>query len=462
MAELDAAALAELLDRRGLRAHFMGVGGAGMAPLATIAADRGWAVDGCDLGESGVTRDLVGHGVPVAFGHDPSHVATADLLVASSAVPADAPEMAAAHARGIPIVKRAVLTGAMTYRARALCVAGTHGKTSTTSMAAVLLLGAGVDASVLVGAPVEGIGVGGRAGKDDVLVVESDEFDRSFLSFRSQVAVVLNVEADHLDYYRDVDEIEDAFRAFLRGAPAAIIGADDPGAMRVAPPGAVTFGFGEGADWRAVDVLADAVGSGFIARGPGGREIPVRLAVPGRHNVANALAAIAGVDALGVDPGRGLQKLASFRGAARRFELKGEVGGVAVYDDYAHNPAKVRAALEGARQRTSGRLWCVFQPHTFSRTATLFDDFAAAFGEADRVLVLPIYSPVGRERPMPEMTSARLVAAMEHEGACTVAGFDEAAEVVAHDARPGDLVMTVGAGDVTLLAPRIVARLAAR
>jgi UDP-N-acetylmuramate--alanine ligase len=464
--ELDADDLARRLGQPGLRAHFVGVGGAGMAPLASIVAARGWRVSGCDLGVSDVTRELQAGGIPVAQGHDPSHVAEAELVVASSAVPADAPEVAAARAAGLPIVKRAALTGGLTRTARALCVAGTHGKTTTTSLAAVMLLGAGVDASVLVGSAVPGIGVGGRSGGADVLVVESDEFDRSFLNFRPYVALVQNVEADHLDYYGDLAAIDEAFRAFLALVPPggrAIVGRDDAGAMRVAPPDATTFGLGEGADWRAIDLRQNEVGgTDFAVAGPGGRRFSIRLAIPGEHNVRNALAAAAAIDALGVDPAVGAAALADFRGPRRRFELRGEVGGVAVYDDYAHNPTKVRAALAGARTRTPGRLWCLFQPHTYHRTWSLFDDFARSFGEADRVLVLPIYSPAGREQPIPEVSSERLVAAMGHASASAVGSFDEAIEAVVADARPGDLVVTMGAGDVTRLAPALVERLAGR
>jgi len=325
---------------------------------------------------------------------------------------------------------------------------------------------AGVDASVLVGGAVPGIGVGGRSGRADLLVVESDEFDRSFLSFRPYVAIVQNVEADHLDYYGDLAAIEAAFRAFLALVPPggrSIVGLDDPGAMRVAPPDATTFGLAEGADWRATELRPNEVGgTDFELIAPGRRRLSARLAMPGEHNVRNALAAAAALDALGVDPASGLAALADFPGPRRRFELKGEVGGVAVYDDYAHNPTKVRAALAGARTRTRGQLWCLFQPHTYHRTWSLFDDFARSFGQADRVLVLPIYSPAGREEPIPEVSSERLVAAMRHRSARAVGSFDEAAELVAAEARPGDLVVTMGAGDVTRLAPAIVARLAAR
>jgi UDP-N-acetylmuramate--alanine ligase len=464
--DLDARELARMLGQPGLRAHFVGIGGAGMAPLASIAADRGWTVSGCDLGSSVVTRELGERGIAVAQGHDPSHVADAQLIVASSAVPPDAPEMAAARAGGVPIVKRAALTGGLTRLARAVCIAGTHGKTSTTSLTAAMLLGAGVDASVLVGAPVPGIGVGGRSGRSDVMVVESDEFDRSFLNFRPYVAVVLNLEPDHLDYFGDLAAIDEAFRQFLALVPPggrAIVAADDPGAQRVAPPDATTFGLTEAADWRAVDVRANDVGgSDFRIDAPSGRHIPVRLAIPGLHNVRNALAAAAACDALGVDPARGVPALETFLGARRRFELKGDVGGVAVYDDYAHNPAKVRAALAGARTRTRGRLWCLFQPHTFHRTASLFEDFARSFAEADRLVLLPIYSPAGREPPMPEMTSERLAAATGHPAVATVPSFEAAADLVTAEARPGDLVITMGAGDVTLLAPILLERLSAR
>jgi UDP-N-acetylmuramate--alanine ligase len=466
VAELDAAALAALLAQPGVRAHFVGVGGAGMAPLATIARDRGWTVSGCDLGTSETVRQLVEGGIAVAHGHDAAHVADAELLVISSAVPNDAPEVAAARAAGLPIVKRAVLTGALTRASRAICIAGTHGKTTTTSMTAALLLAGGIDASVLVGGVVPGIGVGGRNGQDDVMVVESDEFDRSFLNFRPYVAVVTNIEADHLDYYGSLAAIEDAFTRFLALIPPggrAIVCRDDPGAMKLAPPDATTYGFHDEADWRALGARTNEIGGmSFELAGPNGLRLPVDLAVPGRHNVANAVAAAAAGHAVELDLARALPTLAEFRGARRRFDLRGEADGVAVYDDYSHHPTEVRAALAAARQRTSGQVWEIFQPHTYGRTASLFDDFAAAFGDADHVLMLDVYSPAGREQPIPEVSSDRLVAAMRHPDARHVRSFEEAAAIVAREAQPGDLVFTMGAGDVTNLAPLALDRLRQR
>jgi UDP-N-acetylmuramate--alanine ligase len=464
VAEPDLAALAELLDRPGTRSHFVGVGGAGMAPLAAIVADRGWRVTGCDLGSSEVTARLQADGVPIERGHDPGHVIDQELLVVSSAVPSDAPEVAAAVAAGVPVVKRARLIGALTRRTRALCVAGTAGKTTTTAMCAVGLLGAGLDPSALVGAAVPGIGVGGRSGRGDVFVVEADEFDRTFLSFRPLVAVVTNVESDHLDYYGSREAIDAAFRQFLDLLPPdgqAVVCLDDPGARAIAPPGALGYGTAPGCDWRAEAIgPTEDGGTRFVALGPE-RRLEVRLRLPGRHNALNALAAIAACTRLGADPDAVVAALAGFEGAARRFERKGEARGVAVYDDYGHHPTKVRASLAAARQRAGrGRVFCVFQPHTYHRTMSLFDDFAGAFGDADRVVVLDIYSPAGREEPIAGVDARRLVAAMPHRGASYAASFEEAADLVAAEARPGDLVVTMGAGDVTRLARPLLERLA--
>jgi UDP-N-acetylmuramate--alanine ligase len=435
-----------------------------MAPLAAIVADRGWRVTGCDLGASDVTAQLQARGVGFVLGHDPSHVVGQELLVVSSAVPADAPELLAAEAAGVPVVKRARLVGALTRRTRALCVAGTAGKTTTTAMCAAGLLGAGLDPSALVGAAVPGIGVGGRSGRGDIFVVEADEFDRTFLSLRPLVAVVTNVETDHLDYYGSREAIDAAFRQFLALLPPdgrAVICRDDPGALAVAPPGALGYGTSPGCDWRADGIApTDGGGTRFVAHGSDGRRLDVRLRLPGRHNALNALAAIAACAELGAEPEAVADALARFDGAARRFERKGEARGVAVYDDYGHHPTKVRASLAAARQRAGrGRVFCVFQPHTYHRTMSLFEDFARAFGDADRVLVLDIYSPAGREQPIAGVDARRLVAAMGHPGASYAASFDEAAALVAAEARPGDLVVTMGAGDVTRLARPLLDRL---
>jgi UDP-N-acetylmuramate--alanine ligase len=461
----DADALVTYLERTGLAAHFVGIGGAGMAPLAAIMAEAGWRVSGCDLGSSAITEQLAASGIPVARGHDPSHVADQELLVVSSAVPADAPEVAAAREVGIPVAKRAQLVGALTHRTRAICIAGTAGKTTTTAMTAVALIGAGADPSVLVGGAVPGVGVGGRAGRGDLLIVESDEYDRSFLNFRPYVAVVTNVETDHLDCYADLADIQAAFRAFLSTVPsggATIVCADDPGALAVAPPGAIRYGEAEAAHWRIRALRPSDAGTEVDVDRPDGRRLSLRLAVPGRHNVLNAVAALAVCGVLGADLETAAAALAEFRGAARRFELKGEVSGIAVYDDYAHHPTKVRAALAGARQRARGRVWCLFQPHTFHRTASLWDDFLTAFAGADQVVLLDVYSPPGRERPMPDVTSGRLAAAMHHPAARYAPSPDAALELIAAEARPGDLVITMGAGDVTALGPRLLARIAKR
>ena len=457
--------LAGLLDRPGTKAHFVGIGGAGLAPLASIVADRGWAVSGCDLGESEVAAQLKARGIPVALGHDGSHVAGQELLVISSAVPLDAPEVAAAERAGVPVVKRHPIIGALTRRTRALCVAGTSGKTTTTAMCASGLIAAGLDPSALIGAAVAGIGVGGRAGRGDVFVVESDEFDRTFLAFRPHVAVVTNVESDHLDYYGTREAIDEAFRQFLAALPRpenAVVCGDDPGALAVAPTGAVRYGTGAECDWRAEEIApTEDGGTRFIAVGPDGGKRAVRLRLPGRHNVLNALAAIASAERLGADLDGVIEGLAGFEGAARRFEKKGEARGVAVYDDYGHNPSKVRAALASARQRAgSGEVWCVFQPHTYHRTMSLFDDFAAALRGADHLLVLPIYSPAGREEPIPGVSGELLAKAVKGQDVRYVGSFDEALDVVDGGARAGDLVVTMGAGDVTRLARPVLERLA--
>lgn len=461
---LDASLAGESGVRR--RVHFVGVGGVGQNAIARVLLEAGYPVSGSDLKDSEATRDLERLGAAIRVGHRAEQVEGAGLVVISSAVPADNPEVVRALELGVPVVKRAEFLGELTRHRRSVCVAGTHGKTTTSAMIGLALVAGGLDPTVLVGGVVPALGTGGRFGRGEHLVAEADEFDGSFLRFTPGIAVVTNVEPDHLDFYRDFAAIVDAFRAFVGRVPDdgyLIVCRDDPVArdLGAACSGrTVTYGLGPGGDWQAVEIAPnDLGGNDLVALRRGQVFGRFRLAVPGRHNVANALAALAAADLCGVGPAAAAEALARFGGVRRRLELKGVEGGIRVYDDYAHHPTEIAATLRAARERHRGRLWCVFQPHTVNRTKSLFGEFAAAFGEADRVLVADIYVPAGREATTGEVTSADLVRAMRHPSAEHVARLEDIVERLAAEARPGDLVLTMGAGDVYRVGEELLARL---
>ncbi len=450
----------------GRRVHFVGIGGVGQNAIARVLVEAGFPVSGSDLQGSPATADLAGLGARIQVGHRAEQVEGAGLVVISSAVPATNPEVARARELGIPVVKRAEFLGELTRHRRAICVAGTHGKTTTSAMAGLALIAGGLDPTVLVGGVVPALGTGGRFGRGEHLVAEADEFDGSFLRFTPGIAVVTNVEPDHLDFYRDFSAIVEAFRAFVARVPAdgsLVVCQDDPAAreLRSACAGQViTYGLAPGADWQAVEIAPnDLGGNDFVALRRGEARGRFRLAVPGRHNVANALAAVAVADLCGVEPTATAEALARFGGVRRRLELKGEARGIAVYDDYAHHPTEIVATLRAVRERHRGRLWCVFQPHTINRTRALFDQFAAAFGDADRVLVADIYVPAGREVATGEITSGDLVRAMRHPGAAHVGRLSDIVDRLADEARPGDVVLTMGAGDVYHVGEDLLERL---
>jgi len=443
--------------------HFMGIGGAGMAALALIARHRGVAITGCDTDVSGAA-DLAALGVDVQQGHGPGHVAGARAVVVTAAVPARHPELERARAEGVPVVRRADALAGLVARGTVVGIAGTHGKTTTTAMATEVLAAAGLDPTGLAGGRVARWGGNARLGAAAVFVVEADEYDRAFLSLAPAVAVVNNVEADHLECYGSLAALEDAFRSFAGRAGRVIIGGDDPGAVRVAAELTVPVwrvGLADDAEVRLHEVVLDATGSGARVRFPGGRDVAVRLQVPGLHNLRNAAAALAVAHALEADVAAGAAALADFGGVARRFERVGEAAGVVVVDDYAHHPSEVRATLAAARQAfPARRVVVVFQPHLYSRTAAQGPALGAALATADLVVIAPIYG--AREAPQPGVTSALVATAAAGAGAETVVVGDRDAltDRVAGELRSGDLVLTLGAGDVTRVGPELVARLA--
>ena len=454
------------------RLHFVGAGGVGMSGIAEILLQATpLEISGCDLARSEITERLERLGARVATGHDPAHVETADLVVISSAVAESNPEVAAARALGIPVIRRAEMLGEIMRLKQGVAVAGTHGKTTTTSLTGMVLTEAGFDPTIVVGGQVHILGTNARLGKGDYLVAEADEFDRSFLELTPVVAVITNIEADHLDTYRDLDEIHDAFAAFANRVPffgAVIACADDPGVRAILPRikrRAVTYGVSAEADISARDVRLDASGTCFdVWNGEQGRLGAVRLRLAGRHNVANALAAIAAGRELLVPFDTIARALSAFTGVVRRFELKGERSGVLVVDDYAHHPTEIRATLAAARQvYPDRRIVALFQPHLFSRTRDFTGEFGAALAAADMNIVMDVYP--SREAPIPGITGELVADAARRAGRGSVIYTHEKKEVVdtlERNLAPGDLLLTLGAGDVVKFGEEYLKRGAAR
>src|SRR3989454_1608004 len=446
--------------------HLMGIAGAGMSALALIARHRGVAITGCDSDTSGTgADDLTALGVLVWRGHDPSHVEGARAVVVTAAVPREHPELERARALGLPVVRRADALGELVAGGRegVVAVAGTHGKTTTTVMVTEALTAAGRNPTGLAGGRVAAWAGNARIGGDALYVVEADEYDKAFLSLQPTIAVVNNVEADHLECYGSVEALEEAFAEFAGRAARVIVGADDAGADRVALRMSAPVwrvGLGPTADVRIRGVRLEPGGSRATISLPGGHTVELRLAVPGMHNVRNAAAALGVLHALGADVQAGAQALADFRGVGRRFERLGEARGVAVVDDYAHHPTEVTATLAAARQAFPGRrLVAVFQPHLYSRTALHGESLGKALAAADMVVVAPIYA--AREAPLPGVTAALVGDGAAAAGAKPILVADRAGltDAVTRAVRAGDVVLTLGAGDVTRVGPELLQRL---
>jgi len=443
--------------------HFMGIAGAGMSALALIARHRGVAITGCDSDTSGTgADDLTALGVRVWRGHDPSHVEGARAIVVTAAVPREHPELQRARALDLPVVRRADALGELVAGGKegVVAVAGTHGKTTTTVMVTEALTAAGRNPTGLAGGRVAAWNGNARIGGDELFVVEADEYDKAFLSLKPTVAVVNNVEADHLECYGSMEALEQAFADFASRAQRVIVGADDDGADRVALKlEAPVWRVGQGptADVRIRAVRLEPGGSRATIALPNGQTVELALAVPGLHNLRNAAAALAVLHALGADVQAGARALAEFRGVGRRFERLGNAGGVTVVDDYAHHPTEVTATLAAARQAFPGqRLVAVFQPHLFSRTALHGEALGKALAAADVVVVAPIYA--AREEPQPGVTHHLVVRGATRAGAATVAVRDRAGLTnhVARAVRAGDVVFTLGAGDITRVGPELL------
>jgi UDP-N-acetylmuramate--alanine ligase len=445
--------------------HFMGAAGAGMSALAELLVRRGTKVTGCDSNPEGAP-DLASLGVSVAKGHDPAHLEGHRAVVVTSAVVKDHPELARANALGVPVIRRAeALAEATAGGDRLVAVAGTHGKSTTTVMVTEALKGAGIDATGVVGARVRAWKGNLSAGADRVFVVEADEYDRSFLALDPQVAVVTNIEADHLDIYKDLADIRATFAKFSAGARWLAICADDQWANQLpSPPTAEVVRYGiDSADARmvATNIRSMDGGSSFDVVYDGKPLGPVRLSVPGKHNVRNALAAISvGIGSWGATLESLAAGLANFRGVERRFERVGEAKGITIIDDYAHHPTEIYATLTAARDAFPGRrVIAAFQPHLFSRTKDFAAEFARELQSADLVWLADIYP--SREKPIAGVTSKLIGDRMAKGGKAPAwtGPRSEMAAALASAVKDGDVVITIGAGDVTKTGPELLAAL---
>jgi UDP-N-acetylmuramate--alanine ligase len=447
------------------RIHFIGIGGSGMSGIAEVLLNMGYLVSGSDLKASDVTERLVRLGGRVFSGHAGSNVAGAQIVVYSSAVKPDNPELAAAHRLGLPVIARAEMLAELMRMKYGVAVGGSHGKTTTTSMVAAVLARGGLDPTIVVGGRLLALGTNARLGQGQFLVAEADESDGSFLRLSPAIAVVTNIDREHLDHYADLTEIRRAFVYFANRVPfygLAILCGDDPNVRAVLPELTkrhVLYGVDADADVTARDVRIEAGGSRARVVAFGRELGEVALQVPGRHNVLNALAAIAVGLELDVGFGHAVEALAAFSGVSRRFELRGTAAGVRVVDDYGHHPTEIVATLAAARSQ-GGRVLVLFQPHRYSRTAHLADEFGAAFRDADRVWITDIY-PAG-EAPLPGVTSKTIVDSARRQGFQHVehaADPARAAASAADEARAGDLILTLGAGDVWKLGDAVLKRL---
>ncbi len=444
--------------------HFVGIAGAGMSALAELLARRGIAVTGCDAGGSRVVA-LEQLGIPVSADHHPSHVDGVQAVVATSAIPADNAELRRARELGVPVIRRAEALAGAIEGGESICIAGTHGKTTTTVMTTEALTAAGRNPTGIVGGRVEAWGGNLRHGGDRLFVVEADEYDRSFLALTPTVATITNVEADHLDIYANLDDIRGAFAQFAARARTIVLCADDPGAASIAlPSSAVIVRYGiDSPDARLVarDLRNENGGAVFTAVCDGRETAEIRLRVPGRHNVLNALAALGSGHALGVPFAEIAPGLARFGGVERRFQRLGESHGVTVIDDYAHHPTEIRATLAAARAAFPGRrLVAAFQPHLYTRTRDFAVDFGSALAGADAVYLTSIYG--AREQPIHGVTSDLVEGSARGAGANVrwLGERDVLASTLAGDVAAGDVVITLGAGDITRTGPELLALLA--
>ena len=452
--------------RRIQRIHFVGIGGIGMCGLAELLHNQGYRVSGSDLREGSTVERLRDLGVDIAIGHDAEHVGEADVVVFSSAVRATNPELAEAERRKIPVIPRAEMLAELMRLQHGIAVAGTHGKTTTTSLVAHVLDAAGLDPTAVIGGRVIAPGTdptGARIGRGEFLVAEADESDGSFLRLMPVIAIVTNIDPEHLDHYGSYEAVRDAFVRFANQVPfwgVSILCLDHPGVQAILPRMTrriTTYGFAHQADFVATEVQTAGWGMRFAVRHRGEKLGDVRLRIPGLHNVSNALATLCVALELDVPFRVAADALEGFVGIERRFETQGVAAGVRVVDDYGHHPAEIRATLAAARGVHSGRIVVAFQPHRFTRTRDLFDEFATAFIDADVLLLTEIYAAGEDKIPGVEARAlAEAARAHGHRDVRFVADLDAVPQALAEELRPGDLVVTLGAGSIHTAGPRLL------
>ncbi|MGR6330162.1 UDP-N-acetylmuramate--L-alanine ligase [Sphingomonas sp. XXL09] len=459
--------------------HFVGIGGIGMSGIAEVMKNLGYTVQGSDVAEGYVVQGLRDKGIAVTIGHAAENVAEAAVVVTSTAITRSNPEVEAALERRIPVVRRAEMLAELMRLKQTVAVAGTHGKTTTTSMVAALLDAGGIDPTVINGGIINSYGSNARLGASDWMVVEADESDGSFLRLDGTIAVVTNIDPEHLDHYGSFDAVKDAFVEFVENVPfygAALLCLDHPEVQNVLPRvrdrRVVTYGFSAQADIRGTDVTPVPGGNRFACvirqRGGSTRTIDnVELPMPGRHNVQNALAAIGVALELGIDDATIAKGFEAFGGVKRRFTKVGEIaldgGSVTVIDDYGHHPVEIRAVLAAAREGARGRVIAVVQPHRYSRLGNLMEEFQTAFNDADRVLVTPVYA--AGEAPVPGVDAEALVEGLKrrgHRSAAVVADADALATELAGTIQADDMIVCLGAGDITKWAAGLAAAIEAR
>lgn len=439
----------------GRHAHLIGIGGVSMFPLAELLNGMGVLITGSDTRKSPNVKYLLTQGIPVALEHKAENVKGADLIIRTAAVHDDNPEIQAAHDAGIPVFERAQAWGAimMDYR-NAVCISGTHGKTTTTSMCTHIAMAANTDPTIMIGGNLPLLGTGYRVGKGDTIILESCEYCNSFLSFRPTIAVILDIEEDHLDFFKDLADIEHSFRTFANLVPetgVVIANADDRNTMDtldgIDRP-FITFGLGSYADVYCENLQWECGLPAFDLYQGEEKKCSIQLNTPGLHNVKNALAAAATALYMGIDPKAIKEGLSAYRGAERRFEYKGEINGAKVYDDYAHHPGEIHVLLKTAKSLGFSRVICAFQPHTYTRTAAFFNDFVQELQLADLTLLAEIYP--AREINTTGISSIDLAAKIP--GAEFYPTFNELEARIRELAQPGDLILTVGAGELNLVA----------
>jgi len=449
------------------KVHFVGIGGIGMSGIAEVLLNLGYTVSGSDLKESEITRRLASLGGQIALGHHATNLKDADVVVVSSAVRPDNPEVVAARSRKIPVIPRAEMLAELMRLKYGLAIAGSHGKTSTTSLVAAILDAAGHDPTVVIGGKVNSMGTSAHLGQGEYLVAEADESDGSFLKLSPTLAVVTNIDPEHMDHYGSLERLRETFLDFVNKVPfygLAVLCLDCENVQSLLPrleKRYVTYGTTPHADYTVRDVHADGLTTRFTPVRSGVALEPVTLQMVGRHNVLNALAALALADELEIPYTVTREALCSFGGVQRRFTVRGDVGGIMVVDDYGHHPTEIRATLSGAREAFGRRVVAVFQPHRFSRTHLLFEQFATAFYDADVLLMTEIYA--ASEDPIDGVSGAGLAEAIRargHRDVTFCANKDDLLGALIGRVAAGDIVVTLGAGDIWRVGQRLVDRLA--